>query len=97
MIQTWPDLKAFALGLSVATRGMDHLRNRVTLEINARINDDAPFKTQLYGGSVAAAPVATTPGQPNHRTAAPSAATCSTRSTMVRARTASRAATATTS
>ena len=49
-------LKAFALGLSVATRGMDHLRNRVTLEINARINDDAPFKTQLYGGSVAAQP-----------------------------------------
>ena len=33
-------LKAFALGLAVATRGMDHLRNRVTLEINARINDD---------------------------------------------------------
>jgi aldehyde:ferredoxin oxidoreductase len=33
-------LKAFALGLSVATRGMDHLRNRVTLEINARVNDD---------------------------------------------------------
>jgi aldehyde:ferredoxin oxidoreductase len=28
-------LKAFALGLAVATRGMDHLRNRVTLEINA--------------------------------------------------------------
>ena len=49
-------LKAFALGLSVATRGMDHLRNRVTLEINARINDDAPFKTELYGGSVAAQP-----------------------------------------
>ena len=37
-------LKAFALGLAVATRGMDHLRNRVTLEINARINDDAAFK-----------------------------------------------------
>src|SRR5574338_745193 len=33
-------LKAFALGLAVATRGMDHLRNRVTLEINARINDN---------------------------------------------------------
>ena len=33
-------LKAFALGLAVATRGMDHLRNRVTLEINAKINDD---------------------------------------------------------
>ncbi|NMG30383.1 aldehyde ferredoxin oxidoreductase C-terminal domain-containing protein [Aromatoleum evansii] len=49
-------LKAFALGLSVATRGMDHLRNRVTLEINARINDDAPFKTELYGGTVAAEP-----------------------------------------
>jgi aldehyde:ferredoxin oxidoreductase len=49
-------LKAFALGLSVATRGMDHLRNRVTLEINARINDDAAFKSQLYGGSVAAQP-----------------------------------------
>ena len=49
-------LKAFALGLSVATRGMDHLRNRVTLEINARINDDAAFKSQLYGGSVAPQP-----------------------------------------
>ncbi|MCP4187731.1 MAG: aldehyde ferredoxin oxidoreductase [Gammaproteobacteria bacterium] len=49
-------LKAFALGLSVATRGMDHLRNRVTLEINARINDDEAFKTDLYGGKVAAKP-----------------------------------------
>lgn len=49
-------LKAFALGLAVATRGMDHLRNRVTLEINARINDDADFKTALYGGKVAAEP-----------------------------------------
>jgi aldehyde:ferredoxin oxidoreductase len=49
-------LKAFALGLAVATRGMDHLRNRVTLEINARVNDDAPFKAQLYGGTVAPQP-----------------------------------------
>jgi aldehyde:ferredoxin oxidoreductase len=49
-------LKAFALGLAVATRGMDHLRNRVTLEINARINDDAAFKERLYGGPVSAAP-----------------------------------------
>ncbi|MCB1758662.1 MAG: MoaD/ThiS family protein [Gammaproteobacteria bacterium] len=49
-------LKAFALGLSVATRGMDHLRNRVTLEINARINDDPEFKTELYGGPVSAGP-----------------------------------------
>ncbi len=49
-------LKAFALGLAVATRGMDHLRNRVTLEINARINDDAEYKTALYGGAVAAEP-----------------------------------------
>ncbi len=49
-------LKAFALGLSVATRGMDHLRNRVTLEINARINDDPAFKSALYGGTVAAQP-----------------------------------------
>ncbi|HED14795.1 MAG TPA: aldehyde ferredoxin oxidoreductase [Gammaproteobacteria bacterium] len=49
-------LKAFALGLAVATRGMDHLRNRVTLEINARINDDAAFKSKLYGGTVAAEP-----------------------------------------
>jgi aldehyde:ferredoxin oxidoreductase len=49
-------LKAFALGLAVATRGMDHLRNRVTLEINARINDDPEFKTSLYGGRVAAQP-----------------------------------------
>jgi aldehyde:ferredoxin oxidoreductase len=49
-------LKAFALGLAVATRGMDHLRNRVTLEINARINDDPAFKARLYGGEVSAAP-----------------------------------------
>jgi aldehyde:ferredoxin oxidoreductase len=49
-------LKAFALGLAVATRGMDHLRNRVTLEINARINDDPAFKARLYGGPVSAEP-----------------------------------------
>ncbi|NOY14067.1 MAG: aldehyde ferredoxin oxidoreductase, partial [Deltaproteobacteria bacterium] len=49
-------LKAFALGLAVATRGMDHLRNRATLEINARINDDAEFKTALYGGTVSPEP-----------------------------------------
>jgi aldehyde:ferredoxin oxidoreductase len=49
-------LKAFALGLAVATRGMDHLRNRVTLEINSRINDDPAFKQRLYGGPVSAAP-----------------------------------------
>ncbi|MGH9330420.1 MAG: aldehyde ferredoxin oxidoreductase family protein [Vicinamibacterales bacterium] len=49
-------LKAFALGVAVATRGMDHLRNRVTLEINARINDDPAFKARLYGGDVSAAP-----------------------------------------
>lgn len=49
-------LKAFALGLAVATRGMDHLRNRVTLEINARINDDPDFKRELYSGEVSAEP-----------------------------------------
>lgn len=49
-------LKAFALGLAVATRGMDHLRNRVTLEINARINDDPAFKQALYGAPVSAEP-----------------------------------------
>ena len=49
-------LKAFALGLAVSTRGMDHLRNRATLEINARINDDPAFKAELYGGPVSAAP-----------------------------------------
>ena len=49
-------LKAFALGLAVATRGMDHLRNRVTLEINARINDDPAFKERLYGAPVSPAP-----------------------------------------
>ncbi len=49
-------LKAFALGMAVATRGMDHLRNRVTLEINARINDDGNFKTSLYGGQVSPEP-----------------------------------------
>jgi aldehyde:ferredoxin oxidoreductase len=35
---------------------MDHLRNRVTLEINARITDDPAFKERLYGGPVSAAP-----------------------------------------
>jgi len=49
-------LKAFALGLAVATRGMDHLRNRATLEINARINDNLAFKAELYGGPVSAEP-----------------------------------------
>jgi aldehyde:ferredoxin oxidoreductase len=49
-------LKAFALGLAVATRGMDHLRNRVTLEINSRINDDPAFKERLYGAPVSAPP-----------------------------------------
>jgi aldehyde:ferredoxin oxidoreductase len=49
-------LKAFALGLAVATRGMDHLRNRVTLEINAKINDAPDFKRELYGGDVSAEP-----------------------------------------
>ena len=49
-------LKAFALGLAVSTRGMDHLRNRVTLEINAKINDDPDFKRELYGGDVSAKP-----------------------------------------
>jgi len=51
-------LKAFALGLAVATRGMDHLRNRATLEINARINDDPEFKKALYRGHAVA-------GEPN--------------------------------
>ncbi len=51
-------LKAFALGLAVATRGMDHLRNRATLEINARINDDPGFKERLYGAPVSADPAA---------------------------------------
>jgi len=49
-------LKAFALGLSVATRGMDHLRNRPTLEINARVNDDPAFKAALYAGTVSPEP-----------------------------------------
>ncbi len=49
-------LKAFALGLAVSTRGMDHLRNRVTLEINAKINDDPDFKRELYGGDVSGKP-----------------------------------------
>lgn len=49
-------LKAFALGLAVATRGMDHLRNRATLEINARVNDDPSFKRDLYGGEVSPEP-----------------------------------------
>ncbi|MBT4637723.1 MAG: aldehyde ferredoxin oxidoreductase [Deltaproteobacteria bacterium] len=49
-------LKAIALGLAVATRGMDHLRNRPTLEINARINDAPGLKSLLYKGKVAAEP-----------------------------------------
>src|SRR3970040_2619435 len=49
-------LKAFALGLAVAARGFDHLRNRVTLEINARINDDPAYKAELYGGPVSGKP-----------------------------------------
>lgn len=49
-------IKGFALGLAVATRGMDHLRNRPTLEINAKINDDREFKAALYGGAVAPGP-----------------------------------------
>ena len=49
-------LKAFALGLAVSTRGFDHLRNRVTLEINARINDEPEYKARLYGGPVSGKP-----------------------------------------
>lgn len=49
-------LKAFALGLGVSTRGMDHLRNRVTLEINSRINDDPAYKAELYGAGVSPEP-----------------------------------------
>ncbi len=49
-------LKGFALGLAVATRGMDHLRNRPTLEINAKINDNRNVKSALYGGYVAPEP-----------------------------------------
>lgn len=49
-------LKAFALGLAVATRGFDHLRNRPTLEINARVNDDPEYKTKLFGGFVSPQP-----------------------------------------
>jgi aldehyde:ferredoxin oxidoreductase len=49
-------LKGFALGLAVATRGMDHLRNRPTLEINAKINANSEIKAALYGGHVAPEP-----------------------------------------
>ena len=49
-------LKAFALGLAVATRGMDHLRNRVTLEINARSTTTRRSRRALYGGPVSAEP-----------------------------------------
>lgn len=49
-------LKAFGLGLAVATRGSDHLRNRVTLEINASINDDPEYKNSLYDGEVSGEP-----------------------------------------
>ncbi len=49
-------LKAFALGVAVATRGMDHLRNRATLEINAHINSDSEYKKRLYKAAVSADP-----------------------------------------
>lgn len=49
-------LKAFALGLAVSTRGLDHLRNRPTLEINAHINDNPALKTALYGAVVSPEP-----------------------------------------
>ena len=49
-------LKAFALGLAVATRGFDHLRNRPTLEINARVNDDPAYKAEIFGGYVSQHP-----------------------------------------
>jgi aldehyde:ferredoxin oxidoreductase len=49
-------LKGFALGLAVATRGMDHLRNRPTLEINAKINANSEIKATLYGGHVSPEP-----------------------------------------
>lgn len=49
-------LKGFALGLAVATRGFDHLRNRPTLEINAHINDNPELKAALYGGYVSPKP-----------------------------------------
>lgn len=49
-------LKGFALGLAVATRGMDHLRNRPTLEINAKINGNRELKKSLYGGDVSPDP-----------------------------------------
>lgn len=49
-------LKGFALGHAVSTRGMDHLRNRPTLEINAKINEGSAIKEALYGGPVAADP-----------------------------------------
>lgn len=49
-------IKAFALGVAVATRGSDHLRNRATLEINAHINSNPSFKRSLYGGDVSADP-----------------------------------------
>ncbi len=49
-------LKGFALGLAVATRGMDHLRNRPTLEINAKINSNSELKAALYGGKVSPEP-----------------------------------------
>ena len=42
-------LKGFALGLAVASRGMDHLRNRPTLEI-FRLPEEAT--TKLYGAKV---------------------------------------------
>ncbi len=42
-------IKSFALGLAVASRGMDHLRNRPTLDI---MQLPAEYKEQLYGRKV---------------------------------------------
>jgi len=49
-------LKAFALGLAVSTRGLDHLRSRPTLEINAHINDNPELKKAIYGHVVSPDP-----------------------------------------
>ncbi len=49
-------LKAFALGLAVSTRGMDHLRSRPTLEINAHINDNPELKKSIYSHAVSPDP-----------------------------------------
>jgi hypothetical protein len=52
-------LKAFALGLAVATRGMDHLRNRVTLRSTQRSTTTRRSSGSYTAESSAPRPIST--------------------------------------